>query len=48
VCGERKMTRKLVTKQRRGGRGPIEVIADVCENCGEKYFDLDAVRAIES
>ena len=38
VCGERKMIRKLVAKQRRGGRGPIEVVADVCGNCGEKYF----------
>jgi YgiT-type zinc finger domain-containing protein len=41
------MVRRNVTVQRRGGRGPVTVVADVCTACGERYFDLEAMRVIE-
>lgn len=25
-----------------------DVVADVCESCGERYFDVDAMRRLES
>ncbi len=41
------MSRKSVSVARRGGRAPVVVLADVCGACGERYFDLKAMRVIE-
>jgi len=41
------MSRKKVVIERRNGRGSVTVVADVCGECGERYFDLDAMRKIE-
>jgi hypothetical protein len=32
--------------ERRDGR-EIIVVADVCGDCGDRYFDLDAMRTME-
>ncbi|MCC6429178.1 MAG: YgiT-type zinc finger protein [Phycisphaerales bacterium] len=47
VCGSRRIARRLVTVQRRDGRQVEKVAADVCEKCGERYFDLEAMRLLE-
>jgi hypothetical protein len=31
----------------RSGKVVRDVEADICPKCGERYFDLDAVRQIE-
>jgi YgiT-type zinc finger domain-containing protein len=48
VCGASKIIRKKVTVERPAGRGSVEVTADVCTNCGERYFGLPAMRAMEA
>ncbi len=41
------MSRKRVVVERRGGRGAVTVVADVCGACGERYFGLEAMRAMQ-
>lgn len=41
------MVRKSVSVERRDGRGAVTIVADVCAACGERYFDLEAMRVIE-
>ncbi len=41
------MARKRITVDRRGGRGSVTVIADVCGTCGERCFDPEAMGLIE-
>lgn len=41
------MSRKSVSVSRRNG-GAVVVVADVCGACGERYFDLQAMRAMEA
>lgn len=48
ACGARKMVRKKVAIERRNGRGVETVVADVCTVCGERYFDLQAMRTLET
>lgn len=47
MCGARRVERKEVTVRRCSGRTITGVIADVCANCGERYFDMEAMRKIE-
>lgn len=46
VCGSKQITRKLV-KVRRRGRPDFQVTAEVCANCGERFYDLAALAALE-
>jgi YgiT-type zinc finger domain-containing protein len=48
ICGASKIVRKKVAVERPASRGSIEVTADVCTNCGERYFGLPAMRAMEA
>ncbi|MFN0131587.1 MAG: YgiT-type zinc finger protein [Phycisphaerales bacterium] len=45
-CGSRALDRKRVSVRRRSGQS-IEVVADVCKSCGERYYDLAAMRTLE-
>lgn len=47
MCGARRVERKEVTVRRRSGRMITGVIADVCAACGQRYFDMEAMRKIE-
>ncbi len=46
-CGARKVTRKAVSVARSRGRAAVPVVADVCDACGARYYDLAAMRALE-
>lgn len=47
VCGAQEMGRRRVTVRGRDGRTIGTVVADVCAACGERYYDLGAMRALE-
>ena len=42
------MEHKRVTVHLRSGQIVSEVEADVCLDCGERYYDLAAMRKLES
>lgn len=47
MCGSKRVARKTVevkTKRRK----PVFVEADVCPDCGEQYYDLEAMRVIQN
>jgi YgiT-type zinc finger domain-containing protein len=46
MCGSKRVTRQSVEAELRNGKSVI-VEADVCQNCGEQYFDLDAAAEID-
>jgi hypothetical protein len=48
MCGARKMVRQQIAERIPGRKAPIVVEVDVCENCGERYYDLDAMHALEA
>jgi YgiT-type zinc finger domain-containing protein len=47
VCGSRRIQRRVVPAEIEGGR-TVDVEADVCPDCGEEYYDLHAMQAIDS
>jgi len=47
-CGSKRVQRKRVSVQLRGGSTVTGVQADVCAACGERYFDLEAMRKLEA
>ena len=48
ACGLRRVERRVVDVKLRSGKFVRKVEADVCANCGEKYFDMDAMDKIEA
>jgi YgiT-type zinc finger domain-containing protein len=46
-CGSKKVSRRAVNVKLWVGK-TVRVNADVCPVCGERYFDLDAMRALEA
>ncbi|MFH0981717.1 MAG: YgiT-type zinc finger protein, partial [Planctomycetota bacterium] len=47
-CGLRRVQRKRVSVGLRNGRTVTGVEADVCATCGERYFDVKAMRKLEA
>jgi len=47
-CGSKDVRRKRVSVRLRNGRTVRGVEAHVCDACGERYYDLDAMRRIET
>ncbi|MBN1344955.1 MAG: YgiT-type zinc finger protein [Phycisphaerae bacterium] len=47
-CGSRRVERKEVTVTLRAGRAATGINADVCLDCGERYFDMAAMEKLES
>jgi YgiT-type zinc finger domain-containing protein len=47
MCGSRSVRRQRVEVHLRSGKVVRDVEADVCPKCGERYYDLDAVRQVE-
>jgi YgiT-type zinc finger domain-containing protein len=48
ACGLRRVERRVVDVELRSGKIAHDVEADVCANCGERYFDMDAMDKIEA
>lgn len=47
-CGSSRVESKRVSVGLRDGRKVTGVRADVCAACGERYFDLEAMRQLEA
>lgn len=47
MCGSKRVKRRSVTVRFRDGRVSFPVRADVCQDCGERYYDLDAMQKLE-
>ena len=47
-CGSKRVQRKEVSVRLRDGRTVSGVKADVCDTCGERYYDLEAMRRLEA
>ena len=47
-CGSQRVQRKQVSVRLRDGRTVSAVRADVCAACGERYYDLEAMRRLEA
>lgn len=47
-CGSTRVQRKEVSVRLRDGRTVTGVKADLCAACGERYFDLEAMRRLEA
>lgn len=47
-CGSQRVESKKVSVRLRDGRKVTGVRADVCAACGERYFDLEAMRRLEA
>jgi len=48
ACGLRRVERRVVEVKWGNGRVVRGVEADVCANCGKRYFDMDAMDKIEA
>jgi YgiT-type zinc finger domain-containing protein len=46
-CGSKRVERKRIAVRRRNGRIVSNVDAEVCAACGERYYDLEAMRKLE-
>ncbi|MBI5764432.1 MAG: YgiT-type zinc finger protein [Planctomycetes bacterium] len=47
MCGSKRVSRRLVTVQFRNGRTSSPVPADVCSNCGERYYDMSTAQKLD-
>ncbi|MCK4341456.1 MAG: YgiT-type zinc finger protein [Phycisphaerae bacterium] len=47
-CGSQRIQSQRVSVRLRDGRKMTGVKADVCAACGERYFDLEAMRQLEA
>jgi YgiT-type zinc finger domain-containing protein len=47
MCGQDAVRRRSVSVKLRNGRVVEDVQADVCDRCGERYYDLQAMERIE-
>ena len=47
TCGSRKVVRRLVEELPQRGGKPTTVMVEVCLSCGERYYDLAAMQALE-
>ena len=47
MCGSKKVSRRTVNVKLKVG-ATVRVNADVCPNCGERYFDREAMEKIET
>ena len=48
TCGSHRMEHRRVSVRMRSSQIVPEVEADVCSACGERYYDLAAMRKLES
>jgi YgiT-type zinc finger domain-containing protein len=46
MCGSRSLSRRRVSVRFAGGRTVSGVEAEVCAACGERYYDLEAMRRL--
>jgi len=46
ICGSRRIARKKVTVRFRDGRRSTFVMADVCPDCGEQFYDMTAMEQL--
>lgn len=47
MCGSKQVGRRTVTVTRQSGTR-VRVRADVCPDCGERYYDSEAMRRLEA
>lgn len=47
MCGSKKVSRRAVNVKLKVG-ATVRVNADVCPNCGERYFDRKAMQRLEA
>jgi len=48
MCGSKRVGRQRVTVRLKNGRTILDVEAEVCAACGERYYDLAAMRQLEA
>jgi YgiT-type zinc finger domain-containing protein len=48
VCGSKRVRRQRVSVRLRNGQTITGVEADVCPNCGERYYDLETMHRLEA
>lgn len=46
ICGSRRVSRKKVRVRFPDGRESTPVVASVCPDCGERYYDMDAMKQL--
>ena len=47
MCGSKRVRRKQVTVQLGNGQTVRGIEAEVCLVCGERYYDLEAMRKLD-
>ncbi len=48
ACGSTRIERKRISVRVRSGEVVKGVEAEVCQGCGERFYDLDAMRRLEA